>query len=134
MNRNVIAGVLALLLAGAAFGQEASFLEGNWSSVPSAALGMQFFLSDSGSLSAEAMFFAGNRCAIVSMRGVLGMGSSKRWEGTFKINPAGKTLELIDDFGDVTRYRYVLSETEEELVLKLKDADGKITTWYKSKS
>ncbi|GMO28972.1 MAG: hypothetical protein Pg6A_16980 [Termitinemataceae bacterium] len=109
-------------------------LEGNWSSVPSAALGMQFLFSDSGSISAEAMFFAGNRCAIGSIRGVMGMGSSKRWEGTFNINKAGKTLELIDDFGDVTRYRYVLSETEDELVLKLKNADGKITTWYKSKS
>jgi hypothetical protein len=49
------------------------------------------------------------------------------------VNSANKTLTLIDDFDDEEIYRYVLSETEEDMVLKLKSSDGEITTWYKSK-
>jgi hypothetical protein len=137
MNKRIFTGLAAaalLLAAETVFGQEASFLEGMWNSAPARELGMQFLLSDSSSISAKMMVFQGNKCFTATRRGYLGIEMSKTWEGTFKINTAAKTLELIDDFGDATSFRYTLSETEDEQVLKLKSSDGKITSWYKSKT
>jgi putative heme degradation protein len=115
-----------------AFGQEIQLLEGSWTTVPSTALAMQFFLND-GEVSAAIMIFSGNTCTIGIMQGTMGLGTTKQWEGTFRVNTANKTLTLIDDFDDEEIYRYVLSEAEEDMVLKLKSSDGEITTWYKSK-
>lgn len=112
--------------------QGTEVFEGSWFTVPSTTLGMQFLLGGGG-VSAGMIVFSGNKCSIGVMQGTLGLGSTKTWEGTFQVNGGNKTLALIDDFGDVDTYRYVISETEEDWVLKLKDAAGEITTWYKNK-
>jgi hypothetical protein len=123
---------LSLSCLNSAFGQETQFLEGSWTTVPSTALAMQFFLNN-GEVSAAMMIFSGNTCVIGIMQGTMGLGTTKEWEGTYRVNTANKTLTLIDDFDDEEIYRYVLSEAEEDMVLKLKSTDGEITTWYKSK-
>jgi hypothetical protein len=133
----VTAAMAAPLFAQTEAKQGTSFLEGTWlsiSSTESTALGLQFLMS--GSVSAKILIFKGNKyyTGVSGVDAGLMGRASREGEGTFRINTAGKTLDLIDDFGDIARHRYVLSETEEELVLKLKDSDGNITTWYKSKS
>jgi hypothetical protein len=110
----------------------AQVLEGSWSSTPSIMVGIQFFLSE-GEVSTTTLNFSGNRYSIWNIQGFIGLGSSQASEGTFKVNTRNKTLDLIDAFGAVARYKYVLSESEELMELKLKDSRGDITTWYKSK-
>ena len=127
--------LLLLLLANtAAFGQETQVFQGSWSNVSKDTLALQFFFNSDGAVSATLLVFSGNKCYIETMEGPLGIGRTKVWEGTFRVDSRNQTLDLIDDFGDADRYRYVFSETIEEQVLKLKDTDGDITTWYKSKS
>ncbi|AEF80797.1 hypothetical protein [Leadbettera azotonutricia] len=128
--------IVCLLLAvmNSSFGQETQSFEGEWTNITSTMLAYQFFLNDNGEISATMLVFSGNKCAIKSMQGILGFGTQTTWEGTFKVNIGNKTIDLIDDFGDADRYRYVFSEDEENFILKLKDSDGDITTWYKRKS
>jgi hypothetical protein len=116
----------------AVLGQENKSFEGTWTTVPSMTLGMQFFLNN-GEVSGAIMIFSENRCTIGVMQGTMGLGTTIQWEGAYRVNTAGKTLTLIDDFDDEEVYRYVMSETEDDIVLKLKSSDGEITTWYKSK-
>ena len=95
---------------------------------------MQLLLNSSdGSISAFYLVFSGNKCHIEHAQGSFGIIKTTVWEGTFRVNSRNQTLELIDDFNDAELYRYVFSETGEEYILKLKDTDGDITTWYKSK-
>ncbi|WP_010263248.1 hypothetical protein [Treponema primitia] len=134
-ERKVRVIIVCFLLAviNNAFGQETQSFEGEWTNITSTMLAYQFFLNDNSEISATMIVFSGNTCTIKSIQGVLGMGTQTTWEGTFTVNTRNKTIDLIDDFGDAERYRYVFSEDEENVILKLKDTDGDITTWYKSK-
>jgi hypothetical protein len=129
----VILVCLLLTVMCNSFGQETQSFEGSWTNITSTMLAYQFLLNTNNEISAAMIVFSGNRCSIKSMQGMLGIGTQTAWEGTFKVNTGNKTIDLIDDFGDTDRYRYVFSEDEENLILKLKDSDGDITTWYKSK-
>ena len=131
----IIFVLLFLIKANAAiFGQETQMFQGNWSNVSKEMMALQFFFNSDGAVSATLMVFSGNKCYLETMQGPLGVGRTRVWEGTFRVNSGNKTLDLIDDFGDADTYRYVFSETNDEYILKLKYTDGDITTWYKSKS
>ena len=137
MSKNILKFLSFVVLVNCGtivFGQDLTSFEGRWLNVSSTTLAMQFWFSDSGSISATALVFSGNKCYIEAMNGPMGVSRTRTWEGTFKVNPSKQTLDLIDEFGDSEIYRYVFSETEDEYVLKLKYTDGEITSWYKSKN
>ncbi|GHT68786.1 hypothetical protein FACS1894110_17080 [Spirochaetia bacterium] len=131
---HIIIVCLLLTVMSNIFAQETVAFEGEWTNITSTMLAYQFLLNNNSEISATMLVFSGNKCSIMALQGMLGMGSQMTWEGTFKVNTGNKTIDLIDDFGDADRYRYVFSEDEENFILKLKDSDGDITTWYKSKS
>ena len=121
-----------LLFGSQLFGQETRKFEGVWYNITSTSYLMQLYFGNN-SVSATALVFSGNKCFVEVLGGLMGMSRSRTWEGTYRVNPENETIDLIDDFGDSERYRYVFSESGDDYILRLKDESNEITTWYMEK-
>ena len=108
--------------------------QGVWSNTSSEMMAIELFIGGSYSISATLLEFSGNEYRLTAVQGTFGMGRTEISKGTFRVYSKIQTIELIDEFDDVFyRNKYVLSETDDQDILKLKDEENSVLTFYKSK-
>jgi len=109
-------------------------LVGNWCDTQSSNLGLSFFMNN-GSVSAKTLYLTSEGdYTLTSIEGVFGIERNVISKGTFKVYSKLQTIEMIDEFNDVFyRNKYVLSETEDGRVLKLKNEDNTTSIYYADK-